>query len=598
MKGVDEGWPLVGSVVRDPAISVREALAEDGAIAEPSLMARLGVAIGDRLQVGETSVRITAALLREPDRLGSFFTFGPRLVVSDRTVEKAGSTRPGVLLRYEHRAIVPPGELVQLVQKLRELEAEADWRLRTAAAVEPSVGRFTDQLASYLTLAGVASLVVGGLGVGLAVSSYLANRRNTIAVFAVFKVVGAKAAEVDLAYPLLIGIVAASGIGLGLVAGGLLPFFLAAALSGNLPVSVEAGFHVEPLLLAAMTGALAATLFAGRPLATAHAVSAASLLRAEVAPTRRIPGIARLATRGLVAVALAGSVVASVDRPFLGLVFAAGTVVTMAFLAGLGSCLLALAVPAFSNAPLAWRLAARNLSRRTSGALPVLVGLGAGLGTLVTIGLVEANIARVLTVELTQRAPSHVVIDIQTEQWERFKRIVADIPGAALLQSAPALRGIVTRIKGEAADRAQVAEHVRWTIDRERGLTWQATPPAGIELLAGSWWPESYAGPPLVSIEGKVARGYGVDVGDMPTFNVLRRTIEARVANVRRELVWSAGRFHLRAQSGSDRQGASRSDRTSWTCRIFPSRVSSTGWLANFPTLPRPKSVPFSAKFA
>jgi putative ABC transport system permease protein len=540
LKGVDEAWPLVGSVVLDPPVPIRDALAEDGAVVEPSLLARLGVGIGDRLRLGETSVRINAVLVREPDRLGGFAGFGPRLLVSADTVEKAGLIRPGALLRYEHRAVVPPRELEPLVQRLRALEPEAGWRLRTAAAVEPSVARFTDRLASYLTLAGLASLVVGGLGVGLAVSSYLANRRTTIAIL---KALGARAAEVDLAYALLVGIVAASGIGLGLIAGQLLPFLLAATLAGILPVSVEAGFHLGPLLLAALTGALTAALFAGWPLATAREVSAASLLRAEVAPVRRIPRGGRLAALGLVAAALVGSVVASVDRPFLGLVFVAGTVVTMAFLAGVGRLLLALAVQAFSSARLAVRLAARNLSRRTSGALPVLVGLGAGLGALVTIGLVETNIGRALTVQLTQRAPSHVVIDIQPDQWEPFQRIVSDTPGAVLLQSAPTLRARVTRIKGEPVDRAQVAEHVRWTIDRDRGLTWQAAPPPGTELLAGSWWPEDYAGPPLVSIEGEVARGYGVGVGDTLAFNVLGRTIEARIANVRREVDWSAGRL-------------------------------------------------------
>lgn len=540
LKAVDEAWPLVGTVELDPPIPIGQALAGDGAVVEPTLLARLGVRIGDRLAIGETSVAITAVILREPDRLGGFAGFGPRLLVSRETVDRGGLIRPGALLRYEHRAVVPPRALGPLVESLRALEPEAPWRLRTAAAVEPSVARFSDRLASYLTLAGLASLLVGGLGVALAVSGYLATRQSTIAVL---KTLGARAAEVDAAYGLLLGLVAVVGVTLGLLVGQLLPFLLASGLAGLLPFPIRAGFHPGPLLLAGAIGLFTAALFAGWPLARAREVTAASLLRAEVAPLRRWPRPGRIAGLGLVAAALAGLVVTSVDRPVLGVLFVAGAIVTILLLAGLGRLLIALSVPLLARAPVALRLAARNLSRGASGAIPVLVGLGAGLGALVTIGLLEAQLGRELSMRLAERAPSHVVIDIQPEQWEPFERLVAETPGAALVQSAPTLRARITRIKGEPVDRARIAEHVRWTIDRDRGLTWQAAPPPGTELLAGSWWPQDYAGPPLVSIEGEVARGYGVGVGDTLAFNVLGRTIEARIANIRREVDWAAGRL-------------------------------------------------------
>jgi len=540
VKAVDAAWPLLGSVELDPPIPIATALEGDGAVVEAPLMARLGVGIGDRLLLGETSVRISAAILREPDRLAGFAGFGPRLLVNERTAERAGLIRPGALLRYEHRALVPQRELEPVLARLRALEPDANWRLRTAAMVEPSVARFSDRLASYLMLAGVASLIVGGLGMALAVSGYLASRRPSIAVL---KALGATAGEVDAVYGVLLGAVTVSGVGLGLVVGQLVPFLLAAGLSRLLPIPIQAGFHLEPLILAAATGLATAALFAGWPLATAREVSAASLLRAEVEPIREWPRGSRLGLLGLVALGLAGLVVASVDRPLLGVLFVGGALATITLLAGLGRILLLLVVPLFARAPVTLRLAARNLSRRGSGSLPVLVGFGAGLGALVTIGLVEANVRRELGVRLAERAPSHVVIDIQPDQWEPFQRLVAETPGAILLQSAPTLRARITRIKGEPVDRAQVAEHVRWTIDRDRGLTWQATPPPGTELLAGSWWPPDYVGPPLVSIEGEVARGYGVGVGDTLAFNVLGRTLEARIANIRREVNWAAGRL-------------------------------------------------------
>ena len=54
------------------------------------------------------------------------------------------------------------------------------------------------------------------------------------------------------------------------------------------------------------------------------------------------------------------------------------------------------------------------------------------------------------------------------------------------------------RIKGVPVDQTGI-EH--WTLRRDRGLSYAAEPPPGTELVAGSWWPADYAGPPLVSVE-------------------------------------------------------------------------------------------------
>jgi putative ABC transport system permease protein len=102
------------------------------------------------------------------------------------------------------------------------------------------------------------------------------------------------------------------------------------------------------------------------------------------------------------------------------------------------------------------------------------------------------------------------------------------------------IRGRVVRIKGVPADQSGVRH---WTLRRDRGLSYARQPPDGSEIVAGAWWPEDYAGPPLVSIEDEVAQAYGVGIGDKLGFNVLGRVIEAEIANLRAEIDWSEGRI-------------------------------------------------------
>ena len=128
-------------------------------------------------------------------------------------------------------------------------------------------------------------------------------------------------------------------------------------------------------------------------------------------------------------------------------------------------------------------------------------------------------------------------------QREVLESTLAEIPGARLEQLLPSLRARIVRIAGRPVAEVPVAPNVAWTVSRDRGFTYAATLPEGSELVEGDWWPADYQGPPLVSIDEEIAQGYGVGVGDTLTFNVLGRGIEARIANIRREVDWSGGRL-------------------------------------------------------
>ena len=105
------------------------------------------------------------------------------------------------------------------------------------------------------------------------------------------------------------------------------------------------------------------------------------------------------------------------------------------------------------------------------------------------------------------------------------------------------MRARIVRIAGQPVEQVKVTPDVEWTLNRDRGLTYQAGKPDDTQLVAGEWWAPDYKGPPLLSLDASLASGYGVDVGDTLTFNILGRTVEARIANLRQEVDWSNGRL-------------------------------------------------------
>ena len=541
LKGVDDAYPLVGAVLLEPPMPLAEALAPGGGVAEPALLARLGIGVGDRVRVGETEIEIRAELRREPDRVGGLYAIGPRLLVGRATLDAAQVLLPGALARYEYKIVLPPGpDAAEFAAELQRAWPDAGWRARSPRDVQPQVTRVTDRLATFLTLAGLTALLSGGLGIALTIETHLARRTATIATL---KSLGASGGQVFAIYLAQVMLLALAGVALGIVVGLLLPLGVRLVPDGVLPISPDLGVYAGPLVRAALAGLLTTFVFAVWPLATAREISPASLFRALVAPARRWPRrpyliLLGLALLGLIAVAILG-----VPQPRIGAWFVLTVAVAALLLWGLTRLLLLGASRLQHRGGFALRLAVANLHRPGSPSPRVIVALGAGVTLLAAVAVLASNLNDEVTARLPTRAPALYLIDIQPNQRETLTSILAETEGARLEQIVPSLRGRVVRIAGRPVAEVQVADNVAWTVSRDRGFTYAAAMPDGTELVSGAWWPQDYAGPPLVSIDEEIALGYGVGLGDTLTFNVLGRSLETKIASIRREVDWSAGRL-------------------------------------------------------
>jgi len=538
LKAADAAYPLYGEVGLDPPIDLAAALADGGAVVEPGLLPRLGLRLGEQMRIGEAAFTVRATIAREPDRIGGFISIGPRVIIDLAELARAGVILPGSLARYDYRLALPPGaDAEATIAAMRAADPEARWRARGVRDVQPRITRFTDRLASYLTMAGLTALLIGGVGIALAIQNYLAGKTATIATL---KCLGAPSRLIFRTYLLQVLALAGVGIALGLALGQAAPWLLSAAAGHLLPIRLALDFYPVPLSIAAACGLLTALVFAIWPLARARQVSAAGMFRALVAPSHRLPPQAALVGLGLSLIALGALAVVGVADRRLGAIFVAVAAVAAVLLVGLAYVFLRGIRRIGQRGSARMRIALANLHRPGAGASGVIVALGAGLTVLTMVALLERNLAAELELRLPGRTPAVFFIDIQRDQAAAFEQVVGSVEDAQVLQLTPVIRGRVVRIEGVPADQSGV-QH--WTLRRDRMLSYAARPPAGGEIVAGAWWPEDYAGPPLVSIEDDVAEAYGVGIGDKLGFNVLGRVIEAEIASLRAEIDWSEGRI-------------------------------------------------------
>src|SRR5579884_2304481 len=532
LKAVDAAYPLAGAVRLSPAQPLAAALAERdgvfGAAVEAPVASRLGLALGDRFRIGEAELQLRALIEREPDLEGGGLVFGPAVLIATAALDRTRLIRPGAIVAYDYRLLLPPGaDPAQWIAAAKARFPEAGWRLRSAAEASPALQRFLSRIGLFLSLVGVTTLLVGGIGIGNAVAGFVAGKSETIATL---KCLGAPTRLIFLACLAQVLAFALVAIAAALVFGALAPPLAAPLLARLLPVSLPPGPYPLALAEAAAAGLLATLAFSLIPLAAVGRIVPGALFRDAIAPAPRRPPPAAVAATALAAVGLAGLVVATAADRATALWYLAGIAAAFAAFRLLGGAVAA-GVRRIAARPIL-RLALANLGRPGAPTGRAVMSLGIGLSVLAAVALVEGNLAAAIDARLAEGAPADFVIDIQPGQLAGFLATDAAVPGIRV-ETVPMLRGRITRLNGVPVERAKIAPEAQWAVRGDRGLTYAARPPDGAELTAGAWWPAGYRGPPLISFDEALARGMGLGVGDTLTVNLLGREITGRIANLR-----------------------------------------------------------------
>lgn len=543
LKAVDSLYPLEGALEfaptreKEKAFEFREGKA--GALVDPNLLDKLGVGIGDSIRVGKAQFRISGTITKEPDRVTSMVNFGPRLMISTEALAATALVQPGSLIRYYYKIALPSGADVKSWREdLTAKFPDSGWRIRGTDEAAPGVRRFIDRLTLFMSFVGYTVLLVGGVGITRAVTAYLESKTRTIAAL---KCLGADAGLVVSIYLLQLLCIAVLGIVIGIVGGIALPALLLGALADTLPVRPALALYPEAILAAGAFGVVIAITAALWPIGRARQVSPRDLFRAAAQPLAQRPPAVFVAWIGGGIAVLTTLVFVTATDPKFALWFIIGALLTFVLLRVTGALLIA-ASRKVRPANALLRLVLANVYRPGSAAPGVILSLGLGLSVLVAVVQIEGNVSKQISDRLPQEAPAYFFIDIQPDQVAEFDQIVTGMDGVSGLIREPVVRGRIVEINGAPADPKNVAPESQWALRGDRAFSSAAEMKTGTKMTAGTWWPVDYSGPPLISLDSSLAKGFSVDIGDTLTINVLGREITARIASLR-DIDWGSLRF-------------------------------------------------------
>lgn len=530
LKGVDTAYPLYGTLALHEG-SYAPSFSPDRILIGAALAERLSITPGDQLRYGTATFTVAGIIADEPDRVGEGFTLGPVALVSIEGMRRTGLIQPGSLFESKYRIRLPEGEDAHaLRERLEKRFASAGWEFKDRDRAAPGANRFFERMGQFLSLIGLTALVIAGIGVSNGVSSYLALKRPGIATL---KVLGATSADIERIYLLQVSVIAALGIGCGLVVGALLPPVIVMLAGDMLPVSPGFQFHPMPLVTSAIYGLLIALIFSLPPLARARTQPAAAIFRSLVDPRqgidRRSTIAISIATSALIALVLFAAREPGFSAAVLG---ATAAVLLFLLLLGLVVSRLAKRVPR-PRRPL-WRLALANLYRPGAQTSALVVALGLALTLFVTLAGIQTSLDAEISRTVPKKAPNLFVLDIPSAEEQRFRTMVAQQAEDPQINIVPALRGTIVAYAGQRVVDLKELPEGAWFLRGERGVTYSARLPEGSDLVAGQWWPADYQGQPLISLDEEAAKTLDIGVGDTLTVSVLGREIEARIASLRK----------------------------------------------------------------
>ncbi|ACO78493.1 hypothetical protein AvCA_23050 [Azotobacter vinelandii CA] len=548
VKAADSAYPLRGELKSAPAPYQPDTPgpgpAPGEAWAETRLLAALSLEVGDSIEVGEKSLRLTRVLTQEPDRAGNFYSLTPRVLMHLDDLDATGVVQPGSRVRYRELWRGAPEALQAYRQQVTPLLA-ADQRLEDARAGNRQIGNALARGERYLNLASLAAVLLAGIAVALSAARFAIRRFDASALL---RCLGLSRRATLALYGLQLGLLGLLACGLGAALGWLAQQGLFWLLRDLLPAEVPAGGLI-PALAGGATGLVALAGFALPPLAALGRVPPLRVLRRDLVP---VPPAAWL-TYGMALLAL-GLIMwrLSLDLRLTLALLGGGLLAAFALGALLLSGLRTLR-RLLATAPLAWRLGIGQLLRHPLAAAGQALAFGLILLAMSLVALLRSELLDTWQNQLPEQAPNYFALNVLPAEKERFMAEVARIaPQSAPLY--PVVMGRLTAINGEPVRQIVSKESSgERATQRDLNLTWAERLPADNRLSAGQWWDRLEHGElPGVSVEAELAKNLGLGLGDRLTFSVGGITRDARVSSLR-EVHWDSFQpnFYMIFQPGT-----------------------------------------------
>ncbi|MFZ9626463.1 MAG: ABC transporter permease, partial [Burkholderiaceae bacterium] len=537
LKAVEQGYPLRGAIRVATQPGAPDAPAESipargEAWVDASLLSPLEINVGDRIELGDRSFRVTRLVTLEPDRGASFVNFAPRVLIALDDLAATGLVQPASRVSWRLLVAGSAEAVGRFEQRVREF-ASQNLRIETVDNGRPELGATLNRAERFLSLVALLTVLIAAVAIALGARRFAERHLDGCAVMKAAGLGQRRLVRLLLLELLWVGIV--GGL-VGAALGAVFQQFLADAVAPMLGVRLPAPGWM-PFAQALITGLILLLGFGGWPVLRLAGVPPLRVLRREYAPAR-----ANLWGAVVVAVLAFSTLLAWLagDRQ-LALIAAGGfALATLMFIAvsalAVWVVTLIRRVGPVARRPLL-RLSIASWSRRRALAIAQTAALSAGIMALLLLTITRTDLIDAWRRASPPDAPNRFIINIQPDQREAVEQALAAGRIAADLQ--PMVRGRLIEVNGkDATQHVPAGERAQRLVEREFNLSYGSQPPAHNTVVAGRWFDASAM---EVSAELGILKTLGLKMGDTVVFDVAGERVEVRITSVRK-LAWDSMR--------------------------------------------------------
>ena len=542
LKVVDPAkYPFYGAVTLSPAGDLRTMLTDSSVVVDDNLLVRLRAKVGDSLKIGGQFFRIGAVIEKEPDRLTAGVGLGPRVMMTRAAVDKTGLLQAGsrATERYLFKLGPQSGKVAAVRGDLEKILPDS--QITDFRETSPALSEGLDHATGLLSLICLVAMVLGAIGVGMAMRAHLQQR---IDILAIMKSIGARSSDILRIYllqTLLLGTVGALlGIVLGLGVEWALPFFFGKLL----PIQPPLRLPVRSVSAAFGTGILTTVLFCLPPLLDVRKIRPSIVLRKTVeggdtesrlSLWKRIrENQAQWISVVVIVLALGGIAAALADSMVVGKWFAAALCGLLVVILGLASVTLR-TLRAFLNKTRlhlhsALRHGLANLYRPGNQSAAVLAALGTGVMLILSVFLMQHAIVSRMNSDATTSAANIFLIDISQDEVQGVKDLVLHQTGSQnKFEAIPIVSARITAVDSVPTDQLKVKNYPKRLLSSV-SVTWADAVPEGVKVTQGKWWQKGDTDG--LAVVEHVAHRLNLRVGSAVDFASGETTIHTHVAAI------------------------------------------------------------------
>jgi putative ABC transport system permease protein len=523
LKVVEPGYPFYGRVEMKSGRPFKRVLAPGSCIVEQTLLDRTGLAVGDRLTVGYTSLIIDDVVMIEPDRPLDLFAFGPRVFIHHADLAALGLMATGSRIRrVVLLKVMDPLQVDAIAVRLKQASSTDGESINTYLTAGSVVKRFLDNFLFFLKLVGLFILIVSGLGIQSTLTALLNEKQRTIAVM---KTVGATGQFITTHFMLMVLVLGVVGTGVGILAGAAVQGGLAWMLAPFLPERLDLALSWTGVAEAIMLGFAVVTLFSFLPLYRLREMRPMVIFN-------RLPSVGNARwpyylSSLLILLFFLVLVLWHMRDIRFGFYFV-GAVTALTLAAALLAQLALWTVKRLPVNHLSLRQAIKGLFRQGNATRAIMITLTVSLAVIFGDHLIEKNLNATFVQSFPADSPNAFFLDIQPNQTESFVAAIG-----RPIEFYPIVRARITAVNNQAVDRNREGQKRRDNLSRVFNLTYREVLLDDESLTDGDTlfrddWTE-----PQVSIMDTVVEMHEMKIGDRIRFKIQGVPLTARISSIR-----------------------------------------------------------------